>query len=126
MKSIICLYITILFSGIATAQRSAETQTQYRTDVSVKSQLTGTSIPNQQYRTPGTKSAVKPAGERVQQSSARQIRNNAEPGMVYKKTDTKGSNAAPATRGSGNVLPSDKKAEPVKQPAPETPKNLTQ
>lgn len=121
----ICLYIALLLAGAATAQRNAETQSQFRTDISISAQLKGSAMPGLQYRTSGTKSVAKPAGDRTQQSLGLQIKTNAEPGKVYKKTNAKGTSAAPAA--SGHNLPSDTKAEPVKQePAPEMPKNITQ
>ncbi len=125
MKYILCFYIALLFAGTASAQRNEETQTQYRTDISIKDQLKGTAIPNQQYRTAGTKSPQQPAGNQAHQSLGQQIKNNTAPGKIYKKTDSKGA-ATPASS-SGHALPSDKKAAPLKQqPSPEMPKNLTQ
>lgn len=128
MKHLICIYIALLSAGVAMAQRNAATQTQYRTDVSLREQLKGSSIPGHQYRNSGMTSATKAKGDRAKESRGLQIRNNAEPGKAYKSSGNKGT-AAPAAAASTNrsALPSDKKAEPApQQPLPEMPKNLTQ
>lgn len=123
MKNIIVLFFALAIA--ATAQ--AQTESRYRTDVSVRSQYVNNNLPGAVYAPPAVKSAKTSNGAQPQSIGA-QIKGNAVPGVQYKTSNSGGGSAAaqqPATSGSG--LASDKKAEKTEaRKMPEAPKNLTQ
>lgn len=121
MKYIIAFLITLFSVSGAIAQ-------EYKTDVSLRSQVLNGTVPGAQYRS-GSKSHKLPSSANKQESIGSQIKNNAEPGRQYKKS----TGTAVAKGKTASAMPADKalasdkkeeKTEPVATPA--LPKNLTQ
>ena len=82
MKNIIILFFALV---IAVA---AQAQSRYKTDVSIRSQLTGNSVPGAVYRDASVKNSK--AGAVAQQGAGAQIRGNAVPGVRYKTSNSGG------------------------------------
>lgn len=122
MKNIIVLFFA-LFAVMTAAQ--AQSQSKYKTDVSIRTQLVNNSVPGAVYRDASVK-ASKRSSAAPQKSIGAQIRDNAVPGVQYKTSNAGGSAAQQSPAASGVQVASDKKAEalPVRK-APEAPQ-LTQ
>lgn len=120
MKYIIIVLIALFSVTGAMAQ-------EYKTDVSIRSQVLNGTVPGAQYR--DVKASRPPSTADKQESVGSQIKNNRVPGTQYKKSDktSSGKRNAPAAAPASKAVASDKKAEKA-QPvtAPALPQNLTQ
>ena len=121
MKNILVLFFAI-FAAMTAAQ--AQSQSKYRTDVSIGSQFVNNNVPGAVYRDASVKGHKVNAAP--QKSTGTMIRENAVPGVQYKKANSGGSAAAQPQAASAPQVASDKKAEklPV-QKMPQAPQ-LTQ
>jgi hypothetical protein len=122
MKNIIVLFFA-LFAVTTAAQ--AQSESKYKTDVSIRKQLVNNSVPGAVYRDASVKTSKK-SNTTPQKSIGAQIRGNAVPGVQYKTSNTAGSAAQQSPATSGEQVASDKKAEKLPaRKAPEAPQ-LTQ
>lgn len=120
MKYIIIVFIALFSVTGAMAQ-------EYKTDVSIRSQVLNGIVPGAQYR--DAKSSRPQSTADKQESVGSRIKNNAVPGTPYKKSDkiSSGKHNATVAAPASKAVASDKKAEKA-QPvaAPELPQNLIQ
>lgn len=122
MKYIIIVCAVLLSATGVTAQ-------EYRTDVSLRSQIIGGTVPGAQYRSE-TKTSKSTPDAGKGESVGSLIKNNAEPGKQYKKSNGTSvrKSKTNAAKPANVAVASDKKAEniqPATAPAA-APQNLTQ